>query len=72
MARLSVDNPGLLLHDLMIEWSETISVFLRHRMLCVVCLIAPFHTVVGACLEHGVEEVQFRAELRAAAGDPHR
>lgn len=70
MARLSIDDPDLPLHDLMNAWPETISVFLRHRMLCVGCLVAPFHTVVDSCVEHKVDETQFRAELHAAAISP--
>jgi hybrid cluster-associated redox disulfide protein len=35
-------------------------------MLCVGCLIAPFHTIVDACMEYGLDEEAFSAELRAA------
>ncbi len=70
MPRSPVDDPDLPVHDLMTAWPRTIPVFLRHRMLCVGCLVAPFHTVVDSCVEHRVDEAQFRAELRAAAADP--
>ncbi len=61
-------DPDLTLSDVMAEWPETVSVFLRHRMLCIGCLITPFHTVSDACAEHGIDEARFRAELRAAIG----
>lgn len=64
----SINAPDLALADLMNTWPETIPVFLRHRMLCVGCVIGPFHTVVDACREHGVDETEFRAALRAAIG----
>ena len=51
----------------MTAWPATIPVFLRHRMLCVGCLIAPFHTIADACKEYGLDEAAFAAELRAAA-----
>ena len=45
------------------EWPETVSVFLARRMMCVGCLINPFHTVSEACREYRVEEAVFRREL---------
>jgi len=67
MAGDDIDDPDLPLADLMGRWPATIPVFLRHRMLCVGCLISPFHTVTDACREHGVDEDAFMAELRCAA-----
>ena len=37
--------------------------FLRHNMLRVGCLIGPFHTVIDACAEYGLEVEAFYAEL---------
>ena len=62
----SIDAPDLALSALMETWPEAINVFLRHRMLCVGCVIARFHTVSDACREHGVDEAEFRAALGAA------
>lgn len=53
--------------DLMRRWPATMGVFLRHRMLCIGCPIARFHTVARACAEHGMEREPFLGELRAAA-----
>jgi hybrid cluster-associated redox disulfide protein len=63
-----LDDPDLSLADLMTHWPGTIRVFLRHRMLCVGCLISPFHTLVDACAEYGLDLTDFLAELRDAAG----
>ena len=68
MARIRLDDPDLPLEDLMREWPQTISVFMRHRMLCVGCLISPFHTVTDACAEYQLDEDLFLAELMRAAG----
>lgn len=63
-----LDDPDLPLADLMTHWPNTVSVFLRHKMLCVGCLVSPFHTIVDACAEYDLNENDFLAELRAAAG----
>ena len=61
-----MDDPDLPLGLLIRHWPATASVFLSHRMLCVGCPIAPFHTVIDACAEYGLNEALFRAELQAA------
>ena len=68
MARIRLDDPDLPLADLMTEWPQTIPVFMRHRMLCVGCLVSPFHTVADACAEYHLDEDRFLAELKHAAG----
>jgi hypothetical protein len=41
-------------------------------MLCVGCLVAPFHSIEDACLEHDLNEDAFRADLTTAiAQKPH-
>lgn len=67
MRRDTLDDPDLTLDRLMSLWPDTIGVFIRHKMLCVGCLIAPFHTVIDACAEYGLDEDAFRAELQEAA-----
>ncbi|MDM8164925.1 DUF1858 domain-containing protein [Roseovarius sp.] len=57
------DDPDLPLGELMDHWPETIPVFLRHRMLCVGCLVNPFHTVMDACAEYGLDEDVFFQEI---------
>jgi hybrid cluster-associated redox disulfide protein len=61
-----IDNPDIPLDELMTLWPQTISVFLRHRMLCVGCMINPFHTVLDACAEYGLNVDAFYAELQQA------
>lgn len=61
------DDPDMPLADLMTRWPSTIPVFVRRRMLCVGCLVSPFHTVGDACAEYGLDEAEFMAELAAAA-----
>lgn len=61
-----IDNPDMPLQALFDTWPAVAAVFLSHRMLCFGCPITPFHTVVDACFEYGLEEAEFRSELRAA------
>lgn len=55
-----------LVDDVMRRWPMTIRVFLKHRMHCVGCPIACFHTVEEACREHGVDSGVFLADLQRA------
>lgn len=57
--------------DIMRRWPATIRVFLGHRMRCVGCPIAGFHTVEDACREHGANQDRFLSELQAAVVSPH-
>ncbi|MEM1046634.1 MAG: DUF1858 domain-containing protein [Pseudomonadota bacterium] len=66
--RPKLDDPDLPLADLMTHWPETIPVFMRHKMLCVGCLVSPFHTIVDACRSYDLDEVGLLAELKAATG----
>ncbi|SFR50034.1 DUF1858 domain-containing protein [Litoreibacter janthinus] len=66
MRRVDLDNPDLPLADLLTEWPQVIPVFLRRQMLCVGCLVSPFHTVIDACAEYNLDEDMFLAELREA------
>jgi hybrid cluster-associated redox disulfide protein len=56
--------------DVMRRWPATIRVFLNHRMHCVGCPIACFHTVEDACREHEVDLTDFLDDIRAAAARP--
>jgi hybrid cluster-associated redox disulfide protein len=64
MTHRRIDDPDLPLEDLMSLWPETIAVFLRHNMLCVGCLVGPFHTVMDACAEYELDVDAFYAELK--------
>lgn len=68
MAQNDLDDPDLTLDMLMSIWPDTIAVFLRHKMLCVGCMVNPFETVIDACYEYGLDEALFRLELRQAIG----
>jgi len=59
-------NADLTLNELMETWPATIQVFLRHKMLCVGCLVTPFHTVEDACAEYHLDQHAFVAELHEA------
>ena len=60
-----IDN-SLLVSDVLTKYPQTAQVFLNHQMLCVGCLVAPFHTLADACLEHGLDEDVFLADLTRA------
>ncbi|WP_297339501.1 DUF1858 domain-containing protein [Pseudophaeobacter sp.] len=68
MRHSNLDDPDLALADLMTKWPQTIPVFVRHKMLCVGCLVSPFHTIADACAEYHLDEEVFLAELKTAAG----
>ena len=67
MREMNLTDPDLPLADLMTCRPETIPVFLRHRMLCVGCLVSPFHTIIDACREYDLDEETFVAELVEAS-----
>ena len=67
MRKPRLDDPDLPLADLMSEWPQTIPVFVRYKMLCVGCLVSPFHTVTDACAEYHLDEEAFVRELLQAA-----
>jgi hybrid cluster-associated redox disulfide protein len=53
--------------DVMRRWPAAIRVFLDHRMRCIGCPIAAFHTVDDACHEHQVDRARVLADLNAVA-----
>jgi len=66
MSQARYDDPDLLLCDLMERWPETIPVFIRHKMLCVGCVITRYHTLADACQEYGLDKAEFLAEIGRA------
>ncbi|CAN7536435.1 DUF1858 domain-containing protein [Bosea sp. LjRoot9] len=56
-----------LVDEVMRRWPATIRIFLDHKMHCVGCPIACFHTVDDACREHGADRGKVLADLRAVA-----
>jgi hybrid cluster-associated redox disulfide protein len=63
-----LSDPDMSISDIVARSPDTIPVFIRHRMLCVGCLVSPFHTVTDACAEYGLDEKAFMAEIVEAAG----
>lgn len=61
----------LTMDEIMRRWPATIRVILRHRLLCVGCPIAVFHTLEDAIREHEVEGERLRADLRRAIDEGH-
>ena len=59
-----------LVDEVMRQWPATIRAFLNHKMRCVGCPIACFHTVDDACREHGTDRALFLADLRGAIEGP--
>lgn len=55
--------------DLITQWPATIPVFLRHKMLCVGCVVSPFHTITDACAEHRLDKAAFIEDLQNHSGD---
>lgn len=62
----SLDDPDMNIDALLDQWPEMIPVFMRHRMLCVGCMVNPFHTLIDACAEYDLDEDAFRRELALA------
>lgn len=59
----------MMLSELVSHWPETIPVFFRHKMLCVGCLVNPFHTIDDACAEYGLTPAEFAHELNQAIAE---
>jgi hybrid cluster-associated redox disulfide protein len=59
-------DPDMPVDTIMRNWPATVRVMMDHRMLCVGCPIAIFHTVTEACLAHGIDEESFVAALERA------
>jgi len=49
--------------DIMCARPETITVFLRNKMLCIGCILAPFHNVSDAALAHDLDEAEIMSQL---------
>ncbi|MEJ6399129.1 DUF1858 domain-containing protein [Yoonia sp. 208BN28-4] len=69
MTPAKLTDPDLLLVDMMVIWPETITVFVRHRMQCVGCLVGGFHTLDDACAAYGLNRSDLLADLRKAVTD---
>jgi hybrid cluster-associated redox disulfide protein len=54
--------------ELMTQWPDTVPVFIRHRMACPGCVMAPFMTVREAAHEYGLDPAALAGELAQAIG----
>ena len=52
--------------DVMARWPMTVEVFLRRRMACPGCPMAPFITVAEAAASYGIDPRDLTADLHAA------
>ena len=57
---------SMIVGDLMARWPQTVPVFVRYRMSCPGCLMAPFVTVSEAANEHGIALEVLAQDLRQA------
>lgn len=57
---------NLFVADVLDRWPQTIPVFMRHRMACVGCTMAPFETLAEATTIYGMPTDRFVNELREA------
>ena len=60
---IDLDMP---IDEVMRRWPQTINVLISYNMHCIGCALAPFHTVIDAAVEHGVDEDAFLADLNRA------
>lgn len=60
-------DQGLTVQTVLDAWPATRSVFIRRRMACVGCVLAPFMTIAEAASAYGIGPDALAAELQAAA-----
>ncbi|HLJ21608.1 MAG TPA: hypothetical protein VKU84_15485 [Stellaceae bacterium] len=53
--------------DIMGRWPATARVFIRRKMACVGCIMAPFQTLAAAARAYHVPESELLVEMQAAA-----
>jgi len=63
MKRVELENPDLDLDTLLRRFPRLAPAFLNRDMLCVGCMVAPFHTLTDACAEYGLSQERFIEEL---------
>jgi hybrid cluster-associated redox disulfide protein len=56
---------SMVVGDLMNQWPDAVPVFIRHRMACPGCVMAPFMTVGEAAHEYGLDPAELAGELAA-------
>ena len=57
----------LTVSEILQRWPQTAEVFLRYRMACVGCAIAPFETLSEVCEIYRLNPEKFEQELKETA-----
>jgi hybrid cluster-associated redox disulfide protein len=58
---------NLIVAEVLARWPQTIPVFIRHRMACVGCAMAPFETLSEIAAVYKLDLDRFLNELQQAA-----
>lgn len=61
---------NLTVAEVLARWPQTAPVFLRHRMACVGCPMAPFETLTDVAAIYGLHLSHFLAELQRIIQSP--
>ena len=61
-------SPDASMDEILSSHPEAIAVMQRHRMLCVGCLLAPFHDIGDAAREHGIDADDLYSDIMTAIG----
>ncbi len=64
MQKPDIDAPDLSLSALFEHWPEAAPLFFKHNMACPGCPVARFYALSDACRRAGLDETQFRAEIK--------
>ena len=66
----TADSPRLdqSVEEILGRWPATARVFIRRKMACVGCIMAPFQTLEAAARSYRIPETELLAEIRKAAG----
>jgi len=56
---------SMVVGELMNRWPDAVPVFIRHRMACPGCVMAPFMTVREAAHEYGLDPKALAGDLAA-------
>mgnify|MGYP001457280509 CR=1 FL=1 len=56
-------HDDMVMKEIMRRWPGTVRIALKHRLLCVGCPIAAFHTIEDAIREHGIDGEAFRRDI---------
>ncbi|NJN97385.1 MAG: DUF1858 domain-containing protein [Anaerolineales bacterium] len=63
---------SLTVEDLLAYWPQTIPVFIRHRMACVGCAMAPFETLAEVAAIYKLDLDSFLRELEQSISQNER